>query len=116
MTDVQPLVFNPLQPGYIENPHLHLAEMREQDPVHESLFASWILFRHEDVARLLRDPGMSVDESNMAVVNQERYEAFVDAYGGEAERSTSRLFVDPPDHTRLRKLLSKAFTPSTIEG
>jgi hypothetical protein len=38
MTDIQPLVFNPLQPGYVENPHQHLGELRDLDPVHESVF------------------------------------------------------------------------------
>ena len=116
MTDVQPLFFNPLQPGYIDDPHPHLAEMRERDPVHESPFNTWILFRYDDVFRLLRDPSLSVSESHLEHVDEERLAAFVDAYGREPEQSTGMLNVDPPDHTRLRRLVSKAFTPSIIEG
>ena len=116
MTDIEQLVFNPLQPGYIENPHEHLGELRDRDPVHESVFESWILFRYDDVSRLLRDPGMSVSDQNIEAIDEQRAAVFIDAYGGEAEPSTSMLGADPPDHTRLRQLVSKAFTPSAIDG
>ncbi|RLE25766.1 MAG: cytochrome P450 [Actinobacteria bacterium] len=107
--------FNPLQPGYVETPYPHLAELREHDPVHLSLMGQWILFEHQDVFTLLRDPAMSVSDSNIEV-QDEKYAALVAAAGGSLQPSTSILSVDPPDHTRLRRLVSKAFTPSAIEG
>ena len=119
MTDVadpQPLVFDPLQAGYAEDPFPHLAEMRRRDPVHRSIIERWVLFRYDDVARLLRDPSLSVSEANIEVVDEHRLETFREAYGGELERSTSMLGADPPDHTRLRRLVSKAFTPTAIEA
>jgi cytochrome P450 len=70
------------------------------------------------VFRLLRDPAMSVDDANIENTNDERRDMFIEAAGGEdqLEPSTSILDVDPPDHTRLRRLVSKAFTPAAIEG
>lgn len=113
MTDTQPLFFNPLQEGYVANPWPHFAELRLQDPVHHSILANWFLFRYDDVAALLRDPTLSVDDANVTVRNEERM-AMIEAAFDEDERSTSMLGKDAPDHTRLRRLVSKAFTPSAI--
>ncbi len=116
MTDVSPRFFNPLQPGYIEDPYTHFAEMREHDPVHLTLLNQWLLFRYDDVSRILRDPSMSVSDDKIEVFDQKRLAMFEAAAGAEFERSTSMLNADPPDHTRLRRLVSKAFTPSSIEA
>ena len=61
------MFFNPLEPGYVENPYPHLAELRENDAVHLSLTGQWILFSQQDVFKLLRDPAMSVSDSNIEV-------------------------------------------------
>jgi cytochrome P450 len=113
MTDTQPLFFNPLQDGYAANPWPHFAELREHEPVHHSILANWFLFQYDDVSALLRDPTLSVDDDNVTVHNEERM-AIVEAAFGDEERSTSMLGKDAPDHTRLRRLVSKAFTPSAI--
>lgn len=114
MSDVaQPVFFNPLDEGYVENPWLHFAELRAHDPVHRSILTNWFLFRYADVSALLRDPTLSVDDANVTIHNEERLAA-VEAAFGDQERSTSMLGVDAPDHTRLRRLVSKAFTPSAI--
>jgi cytochrome P450 len=115
-TGTPAVFFNPLEPGYVENPFAHLAAVREHDPVHLSLTGLWILFAYDDVFSLLRDPAMSVNNANIEIRQGDRYEAFMEAAGGEIEPSTSILNVDPPDHTRLRRLVSKAFTPSAIEA
>lgn len=116
MTSTEPLFFNPLAEGYVEDPYPHIAEMRGADPVHFTLLNQWILFRYDDVSRLLRDPAMSVQESNIELADDERVDMFLEAAGGDIEQSTSMLGADPPDHTRLRRLVSKAFTPSAIDA
>jgi cytochrome P450 len=116
MTSTEPLIFNPLAEGYIEDPYPHIAEMRAADPAHLTLLNQWILFRFDDVAQLLRDPAMSVQENNIEILDENRAELFTEMAGPDLEPSTSMLGVDPPDHTRLRRLVSKAFTPSAIEG
>ncbi len=112
------ILFNPLEPGYTDNPFPHLAELREGDPVHASPIGRWILFEYDDVFRLLRDRNMSVDDRNVTNFDQDRYDMFVDAADGDTDEllSTSILGIDPPDHTRLRRLVSAAFTPRTIEN
>ena len=119
MTDAPAeIFFNPLEPGYTDDPFDHLAEMRELDPVHHSPIGLWVLFRHEDCFNLLRDPSLSVDDRNVEHVNEERLAAFTEAADGDLEEleNTSILNIDAPDHTRLRRLVSKAFTPRTIEA
>ncbi len=108
--------FNPLEAGYIENPYPHFAEMRNGQPVHLSMMDVWVLFDHDDVFRLLRDPTMSVMDAKIEVRDEERYAEMLEAAGGELEQDSSMLNTDPPDHTRLRRLVSKAFTPVAIQA
>lgn len=112
-TTAEPIFFNPLDKGYAENPWPHFADLRAGDPVHHSLIGQWFLFGYDDVARLLRDPSLSVDDANLLVRDEERVATFEEALGDQ-ERSTSMLGRDAPDHTRLRRLVSKAFTPKAI--
>lgn len=110
----EPMIFNPLQEGYIEDPWPHLAELRAGDPVNHLVTGQWMLFRYDDVFAMLRDPSMSVDDANALVDDLERLQLFEEF--GRVERDHSILNTDPPDHTRLRRLVSKAFTPRTIAG
>ncbi|MFT4658072.1 MAG: cytochrome P450 [Candidatus Aldehydirespiratoraceae bacterium] len=112
VTTPEPVFFNPLQAGYTQDPWTHYAELRANEPVHFSLINQWFLFNYDDVSALLRDPSLSVDDENLEEFDVERMAAFNEAFGGE--RSTSMLGRDAPDHTRLRRLVSKAFTPSII--
>ena len=116
-TEPETLLFNPLQPGYTDDPFPHLAEMRAGDPVHSSPIGRWMLFNYEDVFRLLRDRDQSVDDRNVIFNDNERLAMFETATDGDLEEleSTSILGIDPPDHTRLRRLVSSAFTPRTID-
>ena len=108
-----PPFFNPLQEGYLEDPWPHLAEMRDVDPVHQLLTGQWGLFRYEDVFRLLRDPTLSVADENVDFSVLER-SARLDEVDDEL-RSRSILNIDPPDHTRLRGLVVKAFDARRVE-
>jgi cytochrome P450 len=56
--------FNPFEPGYVENPYRQFAQLREHDPVHLTPFGVWYVSRYDDVVRLLRDPSLSVEDSN----------------------------------------------------
>ena len=91
------------------DPHPHYHRMRAETPIWSVPdWDQFVFTRWEDCERILRDPTMSSDPS------KRRLEArFMDF--GTMERPRSMLMMDPPDHTRLRKLVSKAFTPRTIE-
>src|SRR3989454_5214148 len=65
----------------------------------------WVLTRYDDVAGMLRD----------ARFGRKGFDTLLQARFGEAGFDLSMLFRDPPDHTRLRALVSKAFTPRVVE-
>lgn len=113
-TSADPVVFNPLEPGYIEDPWPHLADVRAADPVHHLLTGQWGLFRYDDVFEVLRDRNLSVDDDNADLSALQRADYIEEI--PEEERNRSILNIDPPDHTRLRGLVSKAFTPRTIQA
>ncbi|MGK5529652.1 cytochrome P450 [Streptomyces sp. URMC 129] len=118
MTDTD-LLLNPLEPGFTDDPYPAYRRMRETDPVHEHPFGFWFLSRYEDVAALLRAAGLSVDARNLAGgVLRDQYDR-LDRLDGPDQDSRSVLMksmldVDPPDHTRLRSLVTKAFTPRAV--
>jgi hypothetical protein len=105
-------------------PHWQYRVVRTVDPVHRSPFGLWVLSRHEDVVAALRSPhmGNNEDEADMSVLTpgllkpliKRQSQARVEGRFIEVIDQTM-LFRDPPDHTRLRALVSKAFTPRRIE-
>ena len=115
-TGYLPVMLNPFEPGFFDNPYVQYRQVREQDPVHLSPIGAYALFRYADVARVLRDPALSVEERHMkplAVAPDPDIQAEIDARQGGG--SHSMLNLDPPDHHRLRRLVSKVFTPRMIE-
>ena len=112
MTDIA-VAFNPFEPGFAEDPYPQLALLREHDPVHHAPFGVWYVSRYEDVLRLLRDPSLSVSDSNAnpTPLTALKEEVLPDR---EDRGISSMLDRDPPDHTRLRRLVSRAFTPRRI--
>lgn len=110
----QAVVFNPFEPGFTDNPYPHLAELRAADPVQQHPMGFWILTRYDDVFGLLR-AGLSVEDRNIAPGPLLEMRTAVGADTPViAARELSMLDRDPPDHTRLRNLVSKVFTPRSI--
>ena len=105
MADFQ---FNPMEPEFIADPYPTYHRLRSEDPVHHSPLGFWVLTRYEDVVAALRDPRLAKEA--IASFVAARFGAPVPAMG------LSMLDRDPPDHTRLRGLVSKAFTPRVVEG
>lgn len=110
---------NPFAPGFYDDPYEQYAGLREHDPIHRTAMGSWIVTRWDDVHAVLRKPGTSVEERNVAGATTTRREMLADMAGISNERvargSRGILNIDPPDHTRLRRLVSKAFTPRAVE-
>jgi cytochrome P450 len=116
-TDVTPeegMGFNPFAPGFRENPYPSYNRMREESPVFETPFGL-VLSRYADITAILRDPRSSNDGRK-----RPEFAQWVETQGldldEEMNRTQSFLGLDPPDHTRLRGLVSKAFTPKVVEG
>jgi cytochrome P450 len=104
-------------PDVLPNPYPFYAQMREADPVHwdDEANGVWVLTHHADVVGALRDPRFSA----------QRFTPTTDwmpdelrARLGPALTALSRqlLFIDPPDHTRLRNLANRAFVPRVVEA
>lgn len=111
------IVFNPTRPAFQADPHAFYRRLRERDPFHRSRPASgWVLSRYRDILAVLRDPRFSADERNWSryagMAARARRAGLRDFY--DPERA-SMLRMDAPDHTRLRTLVSKAFTPRAVE-
>jgi pimeloyl-[acyl-carrier protein] synthase len=103
-------VFNPLLPEFHANPYPFYQALREKDPVHQSPMGFWVLTRYDDVVTSLRDPRYGRDGFAPLI------EATYGPETAEGNLPRSMLMRDPPDHTRLRALVNKAFTPRVIEG
>jgi cytochrome P450 len=108
------VAFNPFEPGFFDDPYAQYALLREQDPVHATPIGPVALFRYEDVFTLLRNPTLSVDErSAEPFAVPDDIAALVE--GREDFGQLTMLNRDPPDHDRLRRLVSRVFTPRRIE-
>jgi cytochrome P450 len=108
----EPLRFDPLDPDFIADPYPFYRRLREAAPVYKTPQGFWLITRYEDVAFALRDRRFGKD----FVGNMRR------RYGGEdgmkepaiASLARTMLVLDPPDHTRLRGLVNKAFTARRV--
>jgi cytochrome P450 len=108
--------YNPFIPEVHANPYPMYHRLRSEDPVHWSeLMDAWILTRYRDAVAVLTDPRFSADRRearNRFAQEAQRLEEEFGPFG----RTQTMLTSDPPLHTRLRRLVSKAFTPRMVEG
>jgi cytochrome P450 len=108
-------VFDPFAPGFTDDPYPQYAALRAGAPVYQHPLGFWILTGYDDVSWLLR-AGLSVENRNVA---EGPFKQLQDQLRGDelpGAEALSMLDRDPPDHTRLRKLVSKAFTPRAIQA
>jgi len=108
---VSDLSFNPFDPEFRKDPHPIYDRLRTEQPVHKTPIGFVVLTRYEDVVNTLRNNDFSRDIE----LNANLPETPTRKFKRENIRSKSILNLDPPDHTRLRRLVSKSFTPSAIE-
>jgi len=111
---------NPFEPGFYADPYAQYAAIRDADPISKSALGPWLITRWADVHTLLRKPGTSVEERNIDMDGglsrrQQMNERRAEQGAPPIERSLAILNIDPPDHTRIRKLVAKAFTPRAVE-
>ncbi|HJY80013.1 MAG TPA: cytochrome P450 [Candidatus Binatia bacterium] len=100
--------YNPLAPAVQDNPYPYYAELRDKAPVAwiESMQA-WAVSRYADVDFILRNPRLFSSAS---------WKTASSGNPDVAPKAPSLLSMDPPDHTRLRKLANKGFTPRLIRA
>jgi cytochrome P450 len=102
-------------PEFRDDPYVFYRTLRESTPRLRTDFGLWFLTTHADASAVLRDPRNSSDERHAIL-----YEQFLEQAHAEGRESTvdtfqTMLFMDPPDHTRLRGLVQTAFTPRMVE-
>jgi cytochrome P450 len=97
-----------LPSDYVANPYPYFAALRKFSPVHRMPDGSYFLTRYDDLISVYRNP---------KIWSSDKKVEFKPAMGDSAlyeHHTTSLVFRDPPDHTRLRKLFQAAFTPRAI--
>jgi cytochrome P450 len=116
-TGTEPLLFNPLDPVFRADPYPLYRRMRESEPTYRSPLGFHVFTRYDDCLTVLKHPQMSSDARNATgyaefLGQQPAARKMAEAMEGKRPF----LLLDPPDHTRLRGLVSKAFTVRTVEG
>ncbi len=94
-----------LSDAYREDPYPFLHRFRRADGPVRIGDHMWITLRHVDALTVLRDPRCSSDERHGALYPEDF----------DRDAQIMMLFLDPPDHGRLRRLVTAAFTPRTVE-
>jgi pimeloyl-[acyl-carrier protein] synthase len=103
--------FNPFLPEFYLNPYLIYHQLQAEDPVHLSSMGAWVITGYADVAKALRDPRLSSKPSEISSYSQRQEgNSLVASF-----ISDILFFRDPPDHTRLRRLIGKVFNTRIVE-
>lgn len=105
-------LFNPLAPDFIKNPYPHYERLRTTDPMHLSPFGAFVASRHAEASLVLRDKRFGKD---FVERSKRRYGPQIMDEPVFRSMSHWMLQADPPDHTRLRGLVVKAFTARRVE-
>lgn len=110
-------MYDPFAPEVRADPYPLYAEMRERAPVYWSEEQqAFVLTRYVDCLSVLRSPHTSVDDRNAARQGDRRVSLRDESIMAGLADLRPMLFSDPPDHTRMRSLVAKAFTPKRVEA
>ena len=110
--------FDPSDPGFIADPYPRLNALREAGAVHhDERLDRWLVTRHADVRACLRDRRLGRNFRHVGTEAEFKAEPLDPQWQAfwDVER-WSLLFVEPPEHTRIRKLVAAAFTPRAVEA
>ena len=106
-TGVRGATYNPLSSKVMQNPYKAYAELRRRSPVHRSaILGSWVLTRYEDVVAAAKD--------HERFSNNPRWRGVTKSVLPPAPDDYSILLMDPPDHSRLRRVAAKAFARARL--
>ncbi len=111
-----------LDPATRAEPYVHYRRLRQLDPLHHAGFAPlWFCTRYDDCREALRDPrmvqpGTRFPDDPPPGSDEGGNQFFGARRSDELERPPSLLGLNPPDHTRLRGLVSRGFTPRHVEA
>ncbi len=105
--DAGPIVFDPYDYAFQEDPYPVYRRCRDEDPLHHNAEHDfWVLTRHADVQHAVRTEGVYSNAMGVSIDKS--------AWGPDAHKVMSFLGMDPPRQKRLRSLVSKGFTPRRV--
>ena len=107
-------LWDPFDPEFRADPYPYYDRLRAEAPAYRSDTGQVVLTRYSDVFEVLRSNDVSRDVEANAILDETNPIA-VRRRSRRRSGAKSILNLDPPDHTRLRRLVSKAFTPRAIE-
>ncbi len=106
-TTTHPIVFDPYDYTFQEDPYPVYARLRAEEPLHHNPDLDlWALTRHADIAEAFRTEGTYSNSWGVAIEQS--------AWGPDAHKVMSILGMDPPRQNRLRSLVSRGFTPRRV--
>src|SRR3990170_1910035 len=109
--------YTPFIPEVHADPYPLYRQLRSEDPVHwNDIFEGWVLTRYDDVVSVLEDPRFSADRRQAKNRIMREVLRREEEFQGPFARGRTMLTADPPEHTRLRGLVSKAFTPRAVQA
>ena len=100
-----PIVFEPFGKDTWRDPYPLYERLRDEDPVHRTPAGLWVLSRFHDVWTAARDTSTFSSAQGLTFVNEVE----------ELGLKPTIVMMDPPDHTRYRRLVSRGFTPRRVE-
>lgn len=112
------LPFDLADPGFIADPYPGLDGLREAAPiVHDERLGRWFVTRHADVRACLRDKRLGRNFRHVGSDAEFHAEPLDPRWADFwASERWSLLWLEPPEHTRIRKLVAAAFTPRAVES
>ncbi len=109
------VVYNPLSEVSHQDPQTIWRNLRYKDPIHWSdVVQGWVVSRHSDVDSILRDFKRFSNVPQMLLEQNKQSPTIISSPDEFDVNAPTMLQSDPPDHTRLRTLVSHAFTPKAI--
>ena len=104
-------------PEFITNPFATYAKLRQESPIHRDTLGNgtpcWLVTRYEDAVAIFKDPRFTKD---IKKVRSGEELSMAQMAAMSKLFSHHVLYMDPPDHSRLRQMVQRAFTPRLVEA
>ncbi|GCL54357.1 cytochrome P-450 like protein [Microcystis aeruginosa NIES-3806] len=110
------VLFNPFDAEFQANPYPVFAQLRQEDPIHKSIFGTWIITRYADALTILNDKRFQVDNFPERLQLKSAYlkEDNLDILAQTTDKWL--FFLEPPDHTRIKNALIPSFSRASLNA
>jgi cytochrome P450 len=110
------ILFNAFDKDFQNDPYPTYERLRREDPIHRSIFNTWVITRYSDADAILKDRRFQVDNLPERLKQKNRYLKEGDLNTLSEVLDKWLFFLEPPDHNRLKDILTPAFTQSLVEN